>query len=244
MIARVILAVLLCGATAGFAMGVMQQARLTPVILFAETFENTEPAAATAAHTHAEQEAGQDTATPQTGHTHNTEAWMPADGLERSLYTFSASILAGAGFAAILAGIAFLAGMKITRQNGWVWGLCGFLAFSLAPSAGLPPELPGMPAADTTLRQIWWVLTVAATSIALWLLAVRRESWAIVAALALAVVPHIIGAPQPANHASLVPAPLAAQFAGLVIAANAMMWLIIGTLLGRFMPQLETEKTA
>jgi cobalt transporter subunit CbtA len=165
---------------------------------------------------------------------------MPADGLERTLYTYATSTLAGAGFAAMLAGIAFLSGMSISRQNGWVWGLCGFLAFSLAPSAGLPPELPGMPAADVISRQIWWVLTVAATGAALWLLAARREGWSVAAALALAIVPHIIGAPQPAEHASLVPAPLAAQFAGLVLAANAMMWLIIGTLLGRFMPQPET----
>jgi cobalt transporter subunit CbtA len=225
MIARIVLAVLLCGVAAGFVMGVMQQVRLTPLILHAETFEGAEPA-----HNH-------DAAAPQVAHEHNAEAWMPADGLERTLYTFSASMLSGAGFAAILAGVAFLAGMKITRQSGWIWGLCGFLAFSLAPSAGLPPELPGMPAADVTMRQVWWLFTVVATGTALWLLAFRRESWAITAALAIAVIPHIIGAPQPADHASLVPAPLAAQFTGLVLAANALMWIIIGTLLGLFMPQ-------
>jgi cobalt transporter subunit CbtA len=233
MIARILLAVLLCGVTAGFAMGVMQQVRLTPLIVHAETFESAE---APQSHSH-------DTATPAV-HEHDAEAWMPADGLERTIYTFAASMLAGAGFAAMLAGVAFLAGKKITRQNGWVWGLCGFIAVSLAPAAGLPPELPGMPAADVTLRQVWWLFTVLATGGALWLLASKRESWAIVAALAIALVPHIIGAPQPADHTSLVPAPLAAQFAGLVMAANALMWLIIGTLLGRFMPQLETEKSA
>lgn len=243
MIARVLLAVLLCGVTAGFAMGVMQQVRLTPLILHAETFEGGDATQVPEVTTTPEAAHSHDAAAPEAGHTHDAEAWMPADGLERSLYTFTASMLAGAGFAAILAGIAYLAGMTITRQNGWVWGLCGFLAFSLAPSAGLPPELPGMPAADVTLRQLWWAFTVATTGAALWLLASRREAWAIVAALALALAPHVIGAPQPAEHASLVPAPLAASFAGLVLAANALMWLIIGTLLGRFMPQLELNKS-
>lgn len=233
MIARVLLAVLLCGVAAGFAMGVMQQTRLTPLIVHAETFEGGE-----AAHSH------DTSAAAQASHSHDAKAWMPADGIERSVYTYSASMLAGAGFAAILAGIAFVSGSTITRQNGWVWGLCGFVAFSLAPSAGLPPELPGMPAADVTHRQLWWLFTVVATGGALWLLAFKRQGWAVVAALALAVVPHIIGAPQPAEQASSVPAPLAAQFAGLVLAANAMMWLIIGTLLGRFTPQPEMDKTA
>lgn len=238
MIARVVLAVLLCGVAAGFAMGVMQQLRLTPIILQAETFETAttaEAAAPAASHDHAE---------GATAHSHNAEAWMPADGFERTFYTFAASMLVGAGFAAMLAGVAYLAGMTISRKNGWVWGLCGFLAFSLAPSAGLPPELPGMPAADVTLRQLWWVCTVCATGVALWLLASRRENWAVAAALVLAIVPHVIGAPQPTDHASLVPAPLAAQFTGLVLAANAVMWLIIGTLLGRFMPQIEAGNPA
>jgi cobalt transporter subunit CbtA len=231
MIARVLLAVLLCGVAAGFVMGVLQHVQLTPLILQAETFE-----AGAAAHSH-------HASTPST-HAHNAEAWMPADGLERTIYTFASAMLVGAGYAAILGGIAFMAGMKVTPQNGWVWGLCGFLAFSLAPSAGLPPELPGMPAADVTARQVWWFCTVVATGAALWLLAARRETWILAVALVLAVLPHLIGAPQPADHASLVPAPLAAKFAGLVLGANAIMWLIIGTLLGRFLPQqlLENPK--
>jgi cobalt transporter subunit CbtA len=229
MIVRVVLAVLLCGLTAGLVMGFMQHVRLTPLILHAGTFE-----AAGDGHSHAADTPAQ--------HSHDSEAWMPADGLERGLYTFAASMLAGAGFAAILAGAAFVLGLRIDTQNGWIWGLCGFLAFSLAPSAGLPPELPGMPAADVTLRQVWWLGTVIATGAALWLLASRKESWAIVAALVIAVLPHVIGAPQPTQHASGVPAPLAAQFSGLVLGANAVMWLVIGVLLGKFLPQVETEE--
>ncbi len=244
MMARVLLAVLLCGIAAGFAMGLVQHVRITPIILEAETFEHVEPvpvaaapAPGQAAHDHAAMGHAGDAA-----HVHDGSAWAPADGWERTLYTFAASMLAGAGFAGMLAGVALVFGGKITRQNGWVWGLAGFIAVSLAPAVGLAPELPGMPAADLMARQVWWVGTIAATATALWVLAFRREKWAIPLALALALVPHLVGAPQAADHSSDVPAVLSAQFASLSLGANALMWLIIGTLLGHFMPQNDMDQ--
>ncbi len=230
MLARVLLAVVLCGIAGGFLMGVMQHVRLTPIILAAEKFEVSE-----AGHSHAE-------GTPANHH-HHEDAWAPADGWERTVFTFAASILTGVGFAAMLAGVAFMLGGTITKKNGWIWGLCGFLAVSLAPAAGLAPELPGMPTGELTLRQIWWVGTIAATAAALWLLAFTRQNWAIAAALALALMPHFIGAPLPASHESGVPAALAAHFAGSSLGANAIMWLMIGVLLGRFLPEPDAEQT-
>jgi cobalt transporter subunit CbtA len=212
----------------------MQQQRLTPFILAAETFENAE-----AGHSQAAASPGTGTAQSH-DHATGTE-WAPEDGTERLVYTFAASILASAGFAALLAGVALMTGKTITRKSGWLWGLCGFVAVSLAPAAGLAPELPGMPAADLLSRQIWWLSTIAATATALWLLAFRREPWAVVAALAIVLLPHIIGAPLPAAHESGVPATLASQFVGASLAANAMMWLLIGILLGHFLPQAENR---
>lgn len=227
MLTRVILAVLLVGMTAGLAMGVIQQQRLTPLILTAESFEKATPDAAQGAA------ANTTVAQPE------AMQWMPQDGLERTLYTFAASILTGAGFAGLLAGVALLTGKSITWDNGWLWGIGGFLAVSFAPAAGLVPELPGMPAADLASRQMWWVFTILATATALWLLAFRREPWAVAAALALVLLPHIIGAPQPASHESAVPAGLASQYVGISLGASAIMWLLIGILLGRFLPKAE-----
>jgi cobalt transporter subunit CbtA len=232
MIARVLLAVVLCGLAAGFAMGVMQHVRLTPILMFAETFEKAE----TSGHSH-------DAAAPHE-HAHGAKAWMPQDGFERTAYTYATAMIAAAGFAGILAGLAFTLGHNITPQTGWIWGMCGFLAFSLAPAAGLPPELPGMPVADLTMRQIWWISTVIATGVSLWLLAFKREAWAIVLAFGVLLLPHLIGAPQPENHGTGVPASLASDFAGSVLAANAVMWLLIGTLLGRFWPAQNLEETS
>ncbi len=230
MIARVLLAVLLCGIAAGFAMGVIQHVRLTPIIQHAETFETAQ---APAAHSH-------DANTPAEHH-HDENAWAPAAGIERTLFTYGASMLTGAGFAALLAGVALVGGANITPVNGWIWGLCGFLAVSLSPAAGLPPELPGMPSADVTMRQFWWLGAVVSTSAALWLLAFKRQPLGLLAALVLLLLPHAIGAPSTSDHASTVPALLAAQFVALSLGANAVMWLIIGTLLGRFMPQHDLD---
>ncbi len=227
MLTRVLLAVLLCGMAAGLAMGVMQHFRLTPLILQAETFEHTEAGHGTAASGTTEPSASV------------AEEWAPEDGVQRTLYTFAASIIASAGFAALLAGVALMTGKTITRKSGWLWGLCGFIAMTLAPAAGLAPELPGMPAADLFARQLWWLFTIAATASALWLLAFKRESWAVALALALVIIPHIIGAPQPTEHESGVPAALASQFVGLSLGANAAMWLLIGILLGYVLPKAE-----
>jgi len=80
--------------------------------------------------------------------------------------------------AAVCAGIA--AGVVLTAvQMFKVLPLiaAGFVAFSLAPAAGLPLGLPGMAAAALEARQIWWVCTVAATAAGLALLAFPPAWW-------------------------------------------------------------------
>jgi cobalt transporter subunit CbtA len=225
MIGRVILAALLAGVAAGFFMGAIQHFRLTPLILEAEVFENAGGGhgheAAPAQSTIAEQSAAEE-----------PEEWGPQDGWQRTLYTTAASMLAGAGFAAVLAGISLLLGIPITPRNGLLWGLAGFVSVNLAPAAGLSPELPGMPAADLMARQIWWIGTIIATGAGIYLIAIKRQAWAIAAGVALIIAPHIIGAPQPPTHESGVPAGLAAEFAANSIAAAAAFWCLIGVFVG------------
>ena len=140
--------------------------------------------------------------------------------------------MTGAAFAAVLAGISLLSGLRITRENGMVWGLCGFLAATLAPAIGLPPELPGMPAADLLPRQVWWLGTIIATGAGIFLIATRQEAIALAAAVLLIGLPHVIGAPVAAHGESTVPPGLAASFVANSIAANAIFWLLIGQFLG------------
>lgn len=252
MIGRVVLAALLAGIAAGIVMGAIQHVRLTPLILEAETFEGAEPAAA---HDHAapataeSQTAAGGTATEVArqetdDHHHDAEAWAPEDGWQRTLSTTVSSAITGAAFAALMAGVSLVSGIPLNRRNGAVWGLCGFLAVIVAPAAGLAPELPGMPAGDLVARQVWWVGTIVATGVAIYLIATRRETWALAVAVLLIGLPHIIGAPMPATHESAVPPNLSASFAANVIAANAVFFVVLGTLLGlvlnRYVKELDT----
>jgi cobalt transporter subunit CbtA len=228
MIGRVVLAALLAGIAAGFIMGAIQHLRLTPFIIAAEGFE----AASGAAHKHEHAEGGVAAGpSQQDGHEHG-EGWAPADGWQRTLATTLTAVMTGAGFAAVLAAVSLLSGLPITRENGMIWGLCGFLAVTLAPAIGLPPELPGMPGGDLLARQVWWIGTIAATGVGIFLIATRGEAWAIALAIVLIGLPHIIGAPAAIHAESAVPPGLAASFAANAIAANAIFWVLIGQFLG------------
>jgi cobalt transporter subunit CbtA len=214
MIGRVLLAAILAGIAAGLVMGVIQHVRLTPLIIQAETFEHV-------AHGHGVEE-----------HSHGDQVWSPADGLERTFFTTLTATLSAVGFSLLLAGVSLLANFKITRSNGWIWGICGFLSVLLAPAIGLPPELPGMPAVDLSTRQVWWIATIALTGLGLWRLAVAKGWIWTVASLALIVLPHFFTPAKPADQTSGVPATLASEFVANSIAANMIMWLVIGVALG------------
>lgn len=236
MIGRVLLAAILAGIAAGLLMGGIQHVRLTPMIIVAESFEGAAPA-----HDH-----GTAAAASAADHQHeqDAEGWMPADGFERTFYTTVTAMLTGAAFALMLAGISLLAGIPITAANGAIWGLCGFLAATLAPAAGLPPELPGVPAADLGARQIWWVSTIVATGLALLIVAKSKQLMTLAAAAILIALPHLIGAPAPVTHETAVPAGLAASFAANTIAAGAVFWVLIGTLLGLAMSIMTRDTQA
>ena len=217
---RLFFAVLLAGLISGAAMAALQQWRVVPLIIAAEAFEGTE---APAAHTHEE-------GTP--AHDHGDDEWMPADGLEQTLYTVATGMFAALGFAFVLSAASVLSGFEVTARNGVLWGLAGFAVFQLAPAFGLPPELPGMPAADVVARQIWWWGTAAATATAIYGIAKFQNVAAVAIGIALIIVPHIIGAPQPADHASAVPAPLAAAFAANTLFVGLSFWLMLAPLYG------------
>jgi len=61
-------------------------------------------------------------------------------------------VLTGIGFALLLVAGFALAGRAVGWREGLLWGLAAFVAFTLAPSLGLSPEPPGIPAAPLTRR--------------------------------------------------------------------------------------------
>ena len=223
---RIFFAAVLAGLIAGVAMAALQQWRVAPLILQAEVYENAAAVeTASAEHSH---EAG------APAHEHDEAAWAPQDGPERIFYTVLADLLVSIGYALVIAAVAVLGGFEITARNGILFGLAGFVSIQLAPALGLPPELPGMAAADLGQRQVWWVGTALATGAGIFAIAKFRNMGAIAAAAVLMLLPHLIDAPAVPEEPSTVPAHLATAFAASAFAASALFWLTVGPLLGWF----------
>ena len=202
------------GLLAALLLTLLQSFWVAPLILQAESFEKAPPAAEVV-HEHA------------AGHTHDAQAWEPEDGWQRVLSTTGGNLVVAVGFALMLAGLYTLRAPTRTAQ-GLLWGLAGYATFVLAPTLGLPPELPGTAAADLTLRQTWWIGTAASTAAGLALIVFGRN-WLLKAlGLAILAVPHVIGAPQPQVHSMLAPEALEAQFKIASQLTNVAFWLALG----------------
>ncbi|MBI3452030.1 MAG: CbtA family protein [Rhodospirillales bacterium] len=232
MFKRILFIALVAGALGGLVTTGLQMAHLWPLILEAEKYETAAPA-----HDHVA--ASQPATAPEAA------AWKPDDGAERMGFTLLFNVLTGFGFALLLNAALVLrraasADAALDAGNGALWGLAGFAVFAFVPALGLPPELPGMQAAELVDRQVWWLATVIATAAGLWLLIFGRGTLLGTAALKalgllLLVLPHAIGAPHPVLDSAAgprVPAELAARFAIASLVAAAAFWLVVGAASG------------
>lgn len=220
----------LVGLIAGIAVSVVQFLGTSPLILKAETYE-------TAADQHAAPAGHDHDATA--GHDHEEGGWAPADGFERHAATLAANVLTAIGYALVLTSFMAMRKRPVGWREGLLWGLAGFACVMLAPMLGLPPELPGSPAAPLAERQLWWVGTAAATAAGIALLAFVRRPWAMAAAAALVAAPHLIGAPLPPDGAhALAPAALERQFVAAAVLTSLVFWLLLGALSGPIMRRI------
>ena len=228
MLIRYLLATLAAGLLAGLLVTPAMYLKTVPLIIQAETYED-----AGGGHSHAAE------AEP---HDHAAAAAVASEGEEagaelpfgRLGNTILANLVAGAGFALLLGGVALLLGRRITPQNGIFWGMAGFFAIAFLPALGLSPELPAMPAADLAQRQLWWLSTVVLSGIGIYLLVLRGEMISRILGLVLIIVPHLYGAPHPEDISSPIPSLLASQYAVASLATNLFMWVVIGLALGWF----------
>jgi cobalt transporter subunit CbtA len=212
---RIFFAGLIAGLIAGTLVTLVQAVKLAPLIHVAEGYEHALPAS-------------HDDGTPHEG----AGAWEPEEGVERLLFTWVANLIVGSGFGLVLsAGFALrqgFSGEDVTASRGLAWGVAGFAAFALAPAVGLPPELPGSAAAALVARQAWWIGTALATAGAIALFFFGRATMRYPLALALLLLPHVVGAPAAPPRGSAVPAELAAEFVAGSLASAALFWLVLG----------------
>ncbi|HEX5935030.1 MAG TPA: CbtA family protein [Pseudorhizobium sp.] len=237
---NIVLTAVIAGLLSGLLMTVMQHFSTVPLILQAETYEGAAPEAQHS-HSHGDDAAE---AAGSGGHHHDEEAWMPADGAERFVYTAAANVLSAIGFGLVLVAIAEALGGFSGWRGGLMFGIAGFLAVSLAPGLGLPPELPGMPAAELGPRQIWWISTAVCTAASIGLLAYTRTAVMAALAIVLLVAPHLVGAPLPPSHETAVPMELHAGFVNAVYATNLVFWAVLGALAGLLRVKLRTGEDA
>jgi len=229
MLTRVFMAAILAGLAAGLVMTAIQNFRTTPLILKAEVYENANAHHHNTGENTAEHKKTEiDQATKQV----ESPEWEPKDGFERTAYGVLSDVIVGIGFAFVMLAASMLTNMPITPKNGALWGLVAFAIFSLAPAAGLPPELPAMPVADLHARQIWWVATVLSGALGVWLIAKRGSYISVLIAVALFLAPHLIGAPQPSEHETAIPAHLIQEFVANSLFMMAVTWIVVGTALG------------
>ena len=155
----------------------------------------------------------------------------------RHLMTVAFNVVGYVGFALLMVAAMALAEMRgltrITPRQGLIWGLCGFIAVHLAPAVGLPPELPGTIAGEVGARQTWWLGTLVATAVGLWMIAFGRTPVALGGA-ALMIVPHVVGAPHLDTYWGVAPPELAAHFATLSLGTAAVGWTVLGGLAALF----------
>jgi len=229
MMYRIFAAALAAGVLAAVLITALQAATTLPMILQAESLESSAPAM-----DHNAASMGDAPAAP-TGHDHGDgTAWAPANGSERLFATLLANCATGIAFALLLVVGLTIGARKADISKALLLAGAGFSAFTLAPSLGLPPELPGMPTADLVGRQVWWAITVAATTGGLACFAYTKPLGLKVLGVALLIAPHTWGPPPLMTDHSLVPAALAANFAATSIALSAVLWGLIGVFAAQF----------
>lgn len=210
---RILTSALFAGVAAGLIAALLQLSFVQPILLHAELYESGElvhfGGEAISAH-------------PE----------LPGFDAVRDGMSILFTTLVYTGYAMILVALMSVAeqrGHEITARNGLLWGLAGFITFQLAPGVTLAPEVPGVAAADVGLRQIWWVGTVLASGIAMWLIAFGNGATAHVVAAALLLAPHVIGAPEPVTFTGPVPTEIGALFAARALGVGMAAWAILGT---------------
>lgn len=210
---NLVLSAVIIAIIAGLFLSLYQYFVITPIILASEVYEIIEPIK-----------------------DNTVKIWSPEDGIERSSFSFVANFLLCFAYGLLLLS-AMAIKNSITLVQGIFWGLAAYLSIFIAPALGLAPEIPGMEAAHLEGRQTWWIFTVLSTIFALWLIAFKPITFKAIGGLLL-IVPHLIGAPQATHHGFVNTNPQAVHaltalwhdFILQTSLANALLWLIIGSL--------------
>ncbi|MGI4777760.1 MAG: CbtA family protein [Janthinobacterium lividum] len=169
----------------------VQRWQAVPIIQAAEAYESRKT------------EAPVPSASPASAHVHahgTAPAWEPAEGAERTFWTWVANLLHAFSMALLVfvaMGVCLWRGATLRSMPlAALVAAAGALSFHVWPSLGLPAEIPGMDAARLGSRQGWWVLAAGSAALACAGVAGSRTPWRWPAAAALLALPFAVGAPH------------------------------------------------
>ncbi|MEM7319798.1 MAG: CbtA family protein [Pseudomonadota bacterium] len=219
MFTRLLTSALFAGAAAGLIAALLQLYFVQPVLLHAELYEGGD-----LVHFGAES---------------TVSAIQDLGGIDlvRDGLSVVFTMLVYSAYAMILVSLMSVAegrGAVITGRTGLIWGVAGFVALHLAPGFTLAPEVPGVAAADVGPRQVWWFATAGLAALALWLIAFGKSWLAWGGAIALLLVPHVYGAPEPDVFTGPVPTEIGALFAARAFGVGLAAWVMVGGFAGYF----------
>lgn len=236
---RLIWASLAVALAVGIVQTGVQRLQAVPIILAAEVFEDQKveaPATEAAPSDHAGHE----------GHAmaEAAEEWAPADGVERTLWTFVANVLHAFSMALLVFAVMGVAQWRGTTLRALplalVTAAAGWLVFHFWPSIGLHAEIPGMDAARLGSRQGWWTLAAVSAAAACAVAAGLRSHARWLIAAALLALPYIVGAPHITadplagfqGEAQAVLRDLGAQFVWATTWVSIAFWACMGLATG------------
>lgn len=234
---RIVATAAVSGFIAGLLLTAVQQIQIRPIIAQAEIYEQ---AASVETNEHHEEAHEHTNAHEHAAHEHSANDWQPAEGIERTAFTALANVSLAIGFGLFLTAAFSLRYNTTISSNvkGWqaglLWGLAGYAVFFVAPSIGLPPELPGVEAAPLADRQLWWSLTALMCATGLYTLIFVKQITYKIIGLVFIILPYIIGAPESLAHVNTSLQALATTFIQATAIANAIFWLSLGALTAYF----------
>ena len=221
MTSRILIASLFAGTVEGFIAGLLQWQFVQPILLHAELYE-------------------QGILTHFNGSFSNTDVALERLQPVRDGLSILFTMLLYIGYALIvvaLMSVRQMQGDTISPKTGIIWGIAGYVAFQFAPAVSLPPEVPGVAAADVEMRQIWWFATVILTALGLWLISFSKQSILMIGGALLIVAPHLVGAPEPEIFTGPAPTEIGALFAGRALGIGLASWALLGYFSALFLAQ-------
>jgi cobalt transporter subunit CbtA len=228
MFKNIFVSAVVCGAIAGVLATVMQMLLVTPLLMEAELFETGQ-----SMHFITD-------GSPESPIKH-VDIW---EDPYRHLMTLCFNLVTFTGFGFILvAAMAFFQkrGFTLSKAEGIVAGVSGFIVFQLAPSVGLPPELPGTIGVTVGLKQTWWIITILSTTVGILLLFLDKHKVVSGIGIIFITIPHLIGHPKLETYFGVAPPELAAEFASRALAVSLIAWIILGVISSQFWKYLEKD---